>query len=596
MLGLIMSAATRWMKKYRTIAKTSPFYVFGFGTEDKVVTSYEELTVPQDSTAQVIYNYKSLTINEGATLTIANKPEASDNIITPSVNPIIIMCSKSLTVNGHLNVDGASTFTPAADAHPDTSMFLGQKFIQGVTYNDGPFNSISEQTYALIKAYAANNIMTNMEVVHAGRGSYKTSGGVMYPAKGGMIVLYYNRLNNDGSIHANGATVPVTGEDPSAIKPCYGGGTLIICAPTINVGAQGKITADGGRSIYGYGAGAVGALNTVPEQVSDQQQSPMFLGYIGSVYDCVANAERLVSYNVSVSIIGNNTITLPITTDVITTYKIFPSSTGSSTTPAVGLSAPSGATTGKCYIFNASSSTTLAVRNPAGSLFNPTLCTVSPGAAVVIYYNNSSWSYAADNTYVITTGGVSGNSKAISFTLPTRASTTATTQLIYEAEMKFDIPENNLTFLGSAAAQWISRILVLSNINFNTMTGSLKPSIYCEVYKKDVSNELTLINTSPRVEITTKSADLVYYTLTNPLATDLVLVPGESLVYKYYLYYPERFKINSNSSNKSISFYIGYNETASSEAMTSTVLCPPSNASARGGAGLCIGIKLPEVV
>lgn len=585
MLGLLLSSANKWLKKYRIIAKTSPYYVFGFGTEDKVVATNEELIAPTtENASQVIFNYKTLTINEGATLTIANKPEVTDILSTPTLSPVVIMCSKALNVYGHLNMDGASTFKPAIGTNPDTSMFLGQKFIKGTSYNNGLFNSVDPKTYSLIKAYAANNIMNNLEVIHAGKGSCKSSLNEVYPAKGGMVVLYYNTLNNNGAIHANGCSVPIV--DPSEMLPCYGGGTLIICAPVINIGIRGKITADGGRAGtgYGYGNGAVATLNTIPEQVSDNQSTTSFVGYIGSLYACETRAQALVDLKLSKN--TDNKITL--NPNVLTTYRITPVSSFISSNASVILQVPSGVSHCKCYIVNMSSKVDLGVYKGT-SIFSDRICTVSATKARVVYYNNGSWSSEAEDVYEAKRGSISGDSKEFSFAIPTKAKQAETRQTIFSAELYCD-NDIDLEFDATESSKWTSYLYLLNNNNFK----NLKPSIYCDLYIHGTDDSLTHINQSEMVEINTKSTDLVRYTLINPLTSNITLHVGESFVLKYTLYYPPRFAYTSSSALK---FYIGYNESAASEPLYSTITCPPcSNIRARGGAGLCIGVKLPEVV
>lgn len=591
MLGVLFDAANKWLKKYRKIAKSSPFYIFGTSTTDMTVDEHSGnvyLAAGAAGEKAPVFQYRNLTINEGYTLTIDNKPMSYEgSVLQPSLSPLILVCSGTLTVNGHLNVDCASSYIPAEGFLTDTSMYLGQKFIAGTKYPNDLFDSVSESTFHLIKAYATNNIMNNLEVIHAGKGSFITGADQVYPAKGGMVVLYYNHLNNNGIIRANGGDLPAG--DPQSLQQTYGGGTLIICARNIVVGSRGKITADAGREAAGYavGKGCSATLNTVPEQApEDQYATASYLGYNNSVYACINNVDTVISFTPGHTSESRNLYVL----NTLATYKLYPNESALGTSANnITLCLPSGTTAWAGYIVNMTSISCSLHKN-TGSIFSNTIGTLAGREGAYVTYNNGNWSMNKERAYYdCNIDGISGESKTISFTLPKSASSSDKTQFIFASEMDLK-SDSSVNFVASTGTHWSSKVVLL----YNATARNGSPFIYFSVYKKDIDGVETLLGTSDMVAITTKSAEKQQYKLTVPFVTNITLNPGETFVYKYYLYYPARFYVSS--SNSSIHFYVGSVETAASEAIPSTVNCPPCDRTVRGGAGLCIGIKLPEVV
>lgn len=592
MLGLLLDAANKWLKKYRKIAKSSPFYIFGTSTTDMVVDEHSgdvHLSAGEAGTQAPVFQYRNLTIEEGYTLTIDNKPmsyEGGD--LKPSLSPLVIICSGTLTVKGHLNVDCASSYIPAEGVTTDTSMYLGQKFIAGTKYPNDLFDSVDEKTFNLIKAYATNNIMDNLEVIHAGKGSFVTHTDQAYPAKGGMVVLYYNNLINNGIIRANGGNLPAG--DPQSLHQTYGGGTLIICARNITVGSNGKITADAGReeADYAVGKGCNATLNIVPEQPPENQQAASsYMGYNNSTYSCVTNADTVVSFTPGSTSDSSKLYVL----NTLATYTLYPSNYSllRRYADSVIVCLPSGATTWAGYMVNMTQNSCGLYKNNT-NIFSNTIGTLAGYEAAYVTYNNGNWSMNKDIAYYdCNINSISGAEKSISISIPTIIRSQEKTQFIFASEMNLqsDTPVN---FVASVNTHWTTKLVFVNNI----VTRNGNASVYFSVYKKDTTGTETLLGTSASLPITTKSAEKQQYTLQIPLTTGVTLNPGETFVYKYYLHYPARFY--SITAHANITFYVGSIETTASQALPSTVICPPCDRTVRGGAGLCIGIKLPEVV
>ena len=605
MLGLILNSVTKWLRKYKSIAKTSPFYVFGSGTENVVITGDGSLPIPTYNEQMSIFDYKSLVINNNSVCTVGTY-----------VNPVIIRCTDFITINGHLHVNNLNQYIFTNDNQ--TTCYLGRDILKGVRFNYNN-SSVDSQTYNTIRAYAGNNILTNCEVKHAGNAKAIINN-TIYPAKGGMVVLYYNTLHNNGSIHASGSTVADNQE--------FGGGTLILCAPVINIGINGKITADGGT-----GGGCVASLNSIPEQASDSNSTTL-TAYISSIPVLkdkqTTIIEPILSNLEKVAARSDYRKLSPLVPN--TNYVFLPNTM------------PENAT---LYIdaYNRSQNQTTYITNATVNTFDlkdatyvglPSMGTIKPVAGYILNYTASTqtWSIQEDNTLAAYVSGITGS--GLYKELPTPVYNGLATKILsYEFSLNNAI---DVTFSpGSQNTTWTLKCY-LSKVKDWIYTDAIYlPSIYASIYRKN-NNVLTPICTTNTVQLdnpnSTTSALLnnisitelkkggfvnpTEVTLSGNLSQLLTVSPTDTILVDLYIQMPELqlpYGQGYAPSNNSLITYVGYYAPtmydyqkynkpfapATTDAWVtkgpyiSTITTSQSDISGRGGAGLCIGIKLPKV-
>lgn len=620
MLGLILSNILGWIKSYKNIAKTSPFYVFGSGTEDYIVTDSDEfLTVPAASTQEganyaTIFDYKNLVIPEGRSLSIT----------ATGINPVVIRCTESLTVNGHLHVNNSNPRVCVSD--DQTKYLLGRDILKNVQFNYNE-SSISHQTYSTIKAYAENNILTNFEIKHAGNASYGNSS-TLYPAKGGMLVLYYNTLNNNGEIHANGAmyTQGTTSQN-IATSEKYGGSTLILCAPIINVGINGKITADGGK-----GGGYVATLNTPPEQVSTVVGANHKLtAYVSSFPAIKNNAASYMEEPVltqlprfkwigkqryKLKLVGNDSCCVFVPNKMTDSAIIYIEPTNNSASQTN-------------YLCNATGNTYF-LYNYITKAF---IGTCSPVTGYTLYYDKTtlSWSMLQDDTISAYTSGITGTGTYKQ--VPVGILDTANPKKVISYSFSINNPDD-VHFYHTEYDP--TRDLVNSNLwDLNIYVSkrvdwppSVEPPKLYAVISLKSGNTLTHICTTNTVslkDITTVQTRSWYDShkiwnepipihLTGEITDSITVQPGDLFVVDLYL----QSDYTGNYGNELL-FYLGYSYFPVSEEVDgriyffnswktyrtyktvmkgpylSTITTSESDITGRGGAGLCIGVQLPKV-
>lgn len=263
-------------------------------TEDLFVASGQvvTLTAPGPGEPQKIFQYRNVTIEEGGVLTATH-------------NPFILQVSGTLTVNGHLHMNGKGGVGETSNSH--SSYYTQSGALNTGTYTilnkpvyDADGASVPISTWQTILNYLKSDHRLDMDfcVTGAGGGNrygwkratkYRTrhhgtygiangnvpgsrdwqSGGA-----GGCLLLVYNKYSNKGpkysyngqnyplNITANGGIVGTRYRQWRYKNTNYGGGYLFIAASSIIVGPNGKITCDNNTE----NNGTMALMNLPPSQ------------------------------------------------------------------------------------------------------------------------------------------------------------------------------------------------------------------------------------------------------------------------------------------------------------------------------------------
>ena len=295
MIVLLLNILKKIQKKLQNLINSNANdLVFGLNiTEDLVVPAGTTLVLaaPGPGEKQRTFQYRNVTVEEGAVLTAAS-------------NPFVLQVTGKLTVNGHLNMDGKGGRCNDNHGHDDSDLESGAKNTGrwlGLTTPVGRGwcgEDATKDSWNKIFKHLKTENRLNLEflVTGAGGGNRYRSGSGSHTSNnfcrgfanggvpgdtdnlgggaGGVLCVLYKKLNYKGKYYttADNNKYPQNIQANGGLYARHwgqgwkghnrGGGFMIVSANTIEVGPNGKISCNAGED----GNGPAAFLNLPPQQ------------------------------------------------------------------------------------------------------------------------------------------------------------------------------------------------------------------------------------------------------------------------------------------------------------------------------------------